>query len=691
MRSKVILAIAASAVIIAGGAAALFLTRDDGTTEVLSDVVGGFSGKVVDGVTGYPLNAEVVVKSGSREVTRVVCDAEGRFGVELKNGTYAISASFDGYDSRGKNNQARIVKIEDGTQYVNAKLSLWPPAVLKGRIASGNRGIQGEVEVVYQHDASGAQDYVLERVSSDEDGVFEISKAYAGVVDVAVEAEGFASVLLSDIVLESGEMVDLGDIPLKDGVSIFGVVRDQQSKKGVSGALVKAVDASGKVLSKTYSGAGGTYRLPAVDANHVYIAADAEGYRSFSGAMQLGKTFNREQDIDLKRAWGLNIELINSTNREPIRSFVRIKDLSTNDIVYSQERANGTFSVSDLKGGPYLVSAHSYDKLTKYEVQAVAGDSVRLLLKPFAKLNVQVVTRQGDPVTEGTWRYILKPSEGADLVTSSWTAFEDPSFVIDELQPGSYRVEVRVNKDHSSSSPEILIAMGDTKNITIQLTEGGVLQGHVVSSGRARPVAMARVEWVGTNVTTMTDRDGYFTLDQLPNRPIDIKIIPNGGTEKTFTGISVAEDSTLEQDFEVDAPRPGRGNGDRPRPNWGNGERPNWGNGERPNWGNGERPNWGNGERPNWGNGERPNWGNGERPNWGNGERPNWGNGERPNWGNGERPNWGNGERPNWGDGKPPWGDGAPPWGDGKPPWGDGAPPWGNGERPNWGNGERPN
>ena len=561
MKAYVVPALIAAALSV-GGAVYMIGAQERAPEESAPSEKGGFSGVVVDGETGNPLEAEVIVSSGGREVARTACDAKGRFDVALEDGVYMVRALHSGYVPRGEKGAARKIEVVDATHFVNAKISLWPQSFLKGRILAGERGVPAELEVSYQRDASGAQNYVLKRFSSDETGQFFLSGAYAGIVGVSIEAEGFANLRLDDIVLQAGKTVDLGDIPLREGVSIHGTVRDLQSDTPLSGVRIKVVNPSGVVLSETQSTSTGAYRLPAVEAAEVRLVATTEGYRVFGWNLRLGNEVNRELDLQLKRAWGLSVEIVNETGREPTKSHLSITDLSTQKVVYEAIKDNGRHAINELRGGPYLVTAESFDKETRYDVRAFAGDSVKLVLKPYARIGVEVVDRQGVPVKEGQYRYIYHPVSGGEEVTNSWLAFEGESFELSELKPGAYRVEVRVNKDHISSSPELHVKMGDNKSVKIPLTEGGVLRGHVVSEKRHRGIP-ARVEWMGTSTSTVTDSEGYFVFDNLPVNAFSIKVIPDVGYEKVFSGIVVEENGELEREFEVNGKRIKRNYGER--------------------------------------------------------------------------------------------------------------------------------
>ena len=82
--------------------------------------IGGFKGIIVNGLTEQPLPDATV------SALSVKSDSAGRFELVLDDGEYTIVGSLDGYLSRGKDDTGREIAIDDGTQFVNAKLRLWP-------------------------------------------------------------------------------------------------------------------------------------------------------------------------------------------------------------------------------------------------------------------------------------------------------------------------------------------------------------------------------------------------------------------------------------------------------------------------------------------------------------------------------------------------------------------------------------
>lgn len=654
---KMLITLGGVGLVVAGGMAYGIL-RDSSTT-VSNSHLGGFSGVLVDGLTNRPIPHASIMASPLHDQTlpsiETTSTEKGAFDFDLSSGAYRIIAETNGYTSRGRNDNGREIDIVDETRFVNGLLRLWPVAHVQGRVVSNGVGIAATVALIYEKDASGAGDYTFKTIETTNNGAFEFSDAYAGVTAVSVSAEGFASIQLQGIALKSGETIDLGDIPMRDGVSLFGTITDETSKRGIKGAHIVVKNTDGLTIAETTTSASGDFRLPPLDMMQVIIDVSADGYHSKRSQFKLSGNTDRAYSAALKRAWGLTIDIQNATARNPIQSHVKIKSIANNKEIYNELLENGVYRLDTLKGAPFLIEVTSFDGMTQSIVRANAGDTAKIRLKPFGKLIVSARLSNGEPVQRLRYQHTYKSAlDEPDSDPSSWVSASTSEFEIPDLKTGYYRITVKNDADSKEiSSQDIHVKDGDIRRITLQFTEGGVLRGHVVSSVEGYNIANATVSVEGMSLSAVTDDDGNFILDKLPTEPFVVLIKPpqKNDPQARFENIVVSENATLSREFKVQAER--YENREKRRERRARFE-------ER--MANGEMPPM---RRP------RPEGDNGTPP-WGNGEPP-WGNGEPP---------WGDGEPP-WGDGPPPWENGEPPEPpDGEPPWGNGPPPWENGDMP---------
>ncbi|MBO4351022.1 MAG: carboxypeptidase regulatory-like domain-containing protein [Proteobacteria bacterium] len=532
-----------------------------------------FSGIVVDGMTNQPLAAKIIVKRDENVIQQVTCDTEGHFDLSLDEGDYNIIAEYPEYVARGMNELSHSIQIHQ-EQTDPEEIILWPQGKIIGHIVADEQAVNhAEVKLTYQVDDSGAKDYVLNTVQSDREGNFVVGQVYGGKLDIHITADGYISQLLSDIEASPGETVDLGDIPLNRGFTFWGVISDLDSKQGIANATVKALDDKGRVLSQTTSAEDGSYRLPAVEPSVIHLDVSAEGYRDVQDKLSAGEQTKYEYNVAMTHLNGIAILVNNQTGREPVKTIVTVTDIASEKVVYEHEYENGLYTLDDLREGPYLVKGFSYDKMTEVSARALVGSTVTLTLKPFAKINVQFMIKKDNAPTTGTYRYIYTPEEGDEMITN-WENFSKDVVLLDNLMPGTYRIEARTDafwatsdgafggKEHISRSPEIHLEMGETRFVKLPLTVGGTLRAQInlppELAGKPGMVMIHKVYENENGETTSYsgngmsyDKNGEFIVDQLPEGEFEIHLQSADGYVSHFSHIKVEENDDLSLNLDM--------------------------------------------------------------------------------------------------------------------------------------------
>lgn len=428
-----------------------------------------FRGTVLDGITKQPLAAKIIVKDNGQIVKNAECSDSGEFTLSLSDGEYQITAEYPGYVAKGTFDVSHPIEI-DGAPESSETITLWPESQIKGRVVSDDKGVPAEIKFIYQKDASNAKDYIFKTINAEKSGEFLLKGAYGGVMDIELAADGLVTQNLADIELEPGKTIDLGDIPMKYGVVVYGTVTDAVTNEPIPGATLKYIDKNGKMLSQTNSQTDGSYQLPAIDLQNVRFVAGANGYANLSETITPDDQLRYEYNVALLKRTGIGISINNQTGRTPLKTLVTITDITSEKVVYEHEyEQNGYYYLDSLKDGPYLIHATSYDKISESTKRAVGGSTVMLILKPFAKLNVQFVMKDNQ-APSGSYRYIYKPDSG-DEMSTEWTGFANDTVMINDLMPGSYQIEARTDNSRVPRSREIRLEMGETRFISVKLDD----------------------------------------------------------------------------------------------------------------------------------------------------------------------------------------------------------------------------
>ncbi len=234
-------------------------------------------GFVRNGMTRKRLPATIRVMSEGELVQTFKCDSNGEFEIRLEDGNYEFMATYPGFVSYGRDDDWHKFSIH-GRQFDYDKVVLWPEAKVTGRVVSGNSGVDAELKFFYIEDNADTKNYLFKTIRTDENGDFTLDKAYGGIQRIELSADGFISQELTNIELEPGETVQLGEIPMKQGLKIYGIVKDKSSKKGIPDATIRFVDLSRKVLVETKTAADGSYTLPLTEMNKLQLSVTADGY-----------------------------------------------------------------------------------------------------------------------------------------------------------------------------------------------------------------------------------------------------------------------------------------------------------------------------------------------------------------------------------------------------------------------------
>ena len=527
---------------------------------------GSLSGRVIDGPSQRGLAAIVSLMESNGQSQTVTCSSDGSYQFGIDNRKYSVSATYDGYVARGKNDVSHSIELEDGEDTFVQDIELWPEARLIGRITNDGAGFPADVKLSYVEDASGARNYDFEALTAGDNGDFSFDMAYAGTAKLVITAKGFPEQTLSDIVLESGKTVDLGEIPMLHGVSLYGSVLDINTKQPIPNAVLQFVE-NDDVISEATSDENGEYQFPAVIKDEVRVKTLASGYHDVDSAVAFKAASRQEYNVYMTPIEGVSLVLNNMTGREPLISTVTATDVKTDKIVYKQDLENGTYDLKQLTDGPYIFTAVSADGETSASARVASGKTVTLTLKPFGTINVQLVIDTPNPKYDrAEYRYTYESGDNETFV-SDWSKPLSDSFTLENLKPGTYTIDARANFyfTHVSTSRPVYIDMGRTEFVKLKLTERKSVRFQFknasdIDLSKCRFVII-NTESKGIDLTTssfshgFSEGEGYTFEEALPPGNFTFVVESADGRVGAFYGSSKGDDSDISMELDMSSSR----------------------------------------------------------------------------------------------------------------------------------------
>lgn len=342
---------------------------------------------------------------------------------------------------------------------------------------------------------------------TDAQGRFTFAAVPAAALTVHARAGGARGLGMVDLAnLPEPEPDQEGDAPVYDTVieleapsRVDGRVVDEKEQP-VGGAKVFALDrATGEYTELSSDGAGKFGAELTTSAPWLFI--EATGFRS-----QV-ITYGEESDmvVRMDRPRRLRVET---------RLAGQLVDAAVELAVEEHPRrvtaTGGTAIFEDLPtGGAELTASFKEHVSPRTNVELTELETtVRLDLKPAARLTVEVLNEAGEPVTGAR---ITVDGYGE---SQSQEIGEDGALALfDRLAEGVYTVEVEASGLRDSQR-RIDVHAGDN-HLSVMLQKASALSGHVVDAD-GKPVANATVEIVSqihdTRATTCDD-EGAFTLE----------------------------------------------------------------------------------------------------------------------------------------------------------------------------------
>lgn len=490
-------------------------------------------GRVVDGATRQPVTGARVTAAesmrdpganwlpglGQRVATT---DAEGRFRIDnVGRGFLDLAASAPGIGA------ARLRNVRAGAR--PELLVLLPMGGLQGVVVDADgTGLGGAT--VRLEPAPGTRGST-QTVTAGGDGRFSADGLEPGSWRAVARAAEHAPAWTTATV----EREAVADVELRLGPrrAVSGRTLDERDA-AVSQAYVTWVEADGEPVPEsiavtTNAGRDGRFRVEGLPPGRHRLEARAAGYVPERFEVSIARGDGDAGDVRLAR--GLTVRgLVRGPDGRPVPDAHVHADMGPMPVVRQSAEtwtdAEGRFVLPGLPPGTHNLAA-SADGVGRGRGRAETGaEDVVITLRAWGAIRGVAVDERGEPVAP-----MRASARSPEVFGGRGEEFADPGgvFELNELEAGSYTVEVRAPGRVRVALPSIAVTSGAVTDVgTVVLRGGGSVVGSVVDKAGS-PIVGAEVSGrqgqrfvTGDETVAITDVAGQFELGGFAAGPVQL-------------------------------------------------------------------------------------------------------------------------------------------------------------------------
>jgi protocatechuate 3,4-dioxygenase beta subunit len=505
-------------------------------------------GSVNDLTGGGIVGALVVGESGAdRAVT--TSGAKGEFTLWVEAGQVLVKAAASGYapGMTGGSAPEHFFKID-----------LVPGATLVGRAVIA--GEETPVAGVFIEGIGVEGSWERSSTKTDEEGRFRIEGLSPGRYRVEATSEGREGYSRSSITLAMGETSSEVLIELDPAFVVRGRVVDKATGAPCTSGTVMITDGKQSEFSQAPIEPDGWARMASVIPGTYRVEVTCKGHVKGEDYPLVAV---KDRDLapltwPVDKGASIRVEVVDAEGHTPKNvSVTAIMEASWGQSEHVE--ADGAFLVEGLKPGRYNVMAQTADGARADQpADASTGKEERIRIELPASGAIEGV------VEDDAHRRVPNVHVRAFGPRNGWArSLDDGTFSIKNLAPGDYEVGTKdapgrrrqQGPDDPRAVKVTVVAQGHAKvRITVE-ARSGVIQGRVVDASdrpvtdafvEANPTAEGRYSSFSEGQRIMTDTDGRFTVDGLPDGEFNVRAFRAGGVEATLEHVKVgARDVTI--------------------------------------------------------------------------------------------------------------------------------------------------
>jgi len=440
----------------------------------------------------------------------------------------------------------------------------------EGATISGHVINQDSGDPVANAPLTASLDYAMAagETKTDKEGAFTLAGLAAGKINFNVETD-------NDVITPETSTVELKDqeaindliINVRTGAIIRGRLFDTESGLGIAGATINADPERIPTAERkdVVTDAAGNFAMKGLHAGQYQVRySDVEGYstnQQWEDRQQvvtaLGQTIS---GIDFELTQGITLSgIIVDEEGNPIPSMA-VSGQSPNSNTYDSKRVdeNGRFKLAGFKPHtnvnlrPYGSGYAGTTKLIKIEETSV--ENIELVMGTEATISGKVFDTNGSPVVGQT--FYAKARQANSRYEQSRSAAEG-AVKFDQLAEGTYDIKHQATEYSYSNSDPILETISISKGQQLEgvrlileksaLGDMFSISGRIIDDAGAPVPSVSMYSWGagGRNVRASSDRDGRFTLADLPEGDYQVQFDSNKHMPKSERMTAGTTDSEI--------------------------------------------------------------------------------------------------------------------------------------------------
>lgn len=475
---------------------------------------------------------------------------------------------------------------EDGPHDLPASEGI---GALTGRVVDGDGLVVPDATVVAFLSGDGApfrtrRDLDV-RVATGPDGRFTLDGLPADTTcGVEVRPPDHAPLLREPFAVGADETLELGDLVVRAGVSVTGVVSDLRTGAELPGVEVELYDMTARFRSEgrevvpidvAVTDDDGVYRFEHLAMRQYELSVDHEAYIPLTSVLTFVLAMGGKparQDFALERAdqrvEGSVVSVVDGSPVDGVTLRVSRSQPNANGYYAAETTSDerGTFRLDGVPSGRLTLELRDdrWFVATPMRVDAPAADVV-VDARPAQWVDVTLVAPPGHELPEVVDATVKPvPGGGGALVPSARPRrrldVDDGGFRFDGLRHGRYRLEITAADYAVTTSPQFELLRGvDSTSVVVPLALGATIRGRVEPAAAGVRVEVRPSDYDPSlsiettfptppahGLRTTTDDDGAFAIARIPAEVYVVSIRADGAPPVHLFDVELDEGEVLD-------------------------------------------------------------------------------------------------------------------------------------------------